>query len=60
MAREVTIDIGWLQLIVEQHVDGIARPDAGRVRPVDLTDVSGEPEKRPVKGNGYFSLWGYK
>jgi hypothetical protein len=24
------------------------------------TDTSVAPEKRPVKGNGYIRLWGYK
>ena len=34
----------------QRHVDGIARQDAGRVRPVDLTGSSDCPEQCPVKG----------
>ena len=31
-------------------MDGVERPDAGRVRPVDLTRASDRPERCPVKG----------
>ena len=48
--HEITIEIGRFQLNVERHVDGIARQDAGRVRPVDLTGSSDCPEQCPVKG----------
>ena len=48
--RNLTIEIGWLWLNAERHVDGIERPDAGRVRLVDLTRASSRPEICPVKG----------
>ena len=48
--RNLTVEIGRLWLNVEQHVDGVERLDAGRVRPVDLTGASNRPEFCPVKG----------
>ena len=48
--RNLTVEIGRLQLNAEQHVDGVERPDAGRVRPTDLTGASGHPKIRLVKG----------
>ena len=48
--RNLTIEIERLRLNAERHMDGVERPDAGRVRPVDSTGVSGCPEFCPVKG----------
>ena len=48
--RNLTVEIGRLRLNAERHVDGVERPDAGRVRSVDLTGASGRPEIYPVKG----------
>ena len=49
-SRNLTVEIGQLWLNVERHMDGVERPDTGRVRPVDLTGASGHPEFCPVKG----------
>ena len=48
--RNLTVEIGRLRLNIERHVDGVERPDAGRVRPVNPTRASGHPEICPVKG----------
>ena len=48
--RNLTIEIGRLRLNTERHVDGVERPDAGRVRPVDLIGASDHPKICPVKG----------
>ena len=48
--RSLTVEIGRLWLNVERHMDGVERPDTGRVHPVDLTGASGRPKICPVKG----------
>ena len=48
--RNLTVEIGRLRLNAERHVDGVERPDAGVLRPVDLIGSSGHPEFWPVKG----------
>ena len=56
-SHHLIIEIGRLVFEERGHVACIARPDAGVVRPVDLTRASGHPELCPVKGYNDSILW---
>ena len=56
--HHLTVGIGRSVFEERDDVAAIRSPDAGRVRPVDLTGASGHPELCLVKGyNGSIS-WG--
>ena len=56
--HHLTVGIGRSIFEERGHVACIARPDAGVLRPVDMTEVSGHPMLCLVKGNNDSILWG--
>ena len=56
--HHVTVGIGRSVFEERGHVACIARPDAGVLRPVDMTGASGHPVLCSVKGYNGSILWG--
>ena len=56
--HHLTVGIGRSVFEERGHVACIARPDAGVLRPIDLTGASSHPVLCPVKGYNNSISWG--